>query len=436
MRSLNDGPELNKSCSKVPGQGIFHSGSRRINEDKKGLNPARNAIVCILCMLPISMLVQSFPGFDSINIILICALLFFMVLHLAKATIAHGFWLLVCGTFFITIYEFFITKASLYEPSTPAYLLLWVVFLTYVAYLGDELCESLRDNVVCIKNSLIIWNALVLVSVFLPSSYSGGWGDGLFFTSFTDNVFRLEQAAFCIVVLDTIYLTITRNRKMAFTLIVLPLYCAFMGGSRTYFAIISVAFLVFLAEWGWSRRKYATICCMVLLCTIVIAMNTSIGDKFLAQLQPSSLGYDLLHQFTNGRSEFWSIDLSYYFDLPLIGQLFGSGYNCIYDINRLYYGVAIYAHNDFINLLVTYGAFGLMLYLIPILFLIRIIFKKRGFALAAAFSTVWFVNAFFNMNYTYTCATIALGLLFTFSCGSKKFALRISEKGSSQKSFK
>ena len=119
-----------------------------------------------------------------------------------------------------------------------------------------------------------------------------------------------------------------------------------------------------------------------------------------------------LSVFTNGRSDFWRRDIEAFQEQPIVNQMFGCGFNFVRIVNGAVVGTSergIWAHNDFIQILATYGYTGLILYLINM----RVMFKKMinhkiPFFIGAVLLMIWLFNAVFNMYFTYTCSMIAL----------------------------
>ena len=73
-------------------------------------------------------------------------------------------------------------------------------------------------------------------------------------------------------------------------------------------------------------------------------------------------------------------------------------------------GLYLWAHNDFLNILITHGAFGLILYLYTCASSIKTLSNKAmltTFSIAVV-AVIWFFNAFFNMFYTYMCAFLSV----------------------------
>ena len=140
---------------------------------------------------------------------------------------------------------------------------------------------------------------------------------------------------------------------------------------------------------------------------------TNIGQKFLSATVESNDINVILEVFTNGRSEFWTIDFNAFLDGSAFEVLFGHGFSYVYELNQATIGMRLYAHNDFINILLNFGIVGMGLYFavfIPVLVKTK---RESGSLVAFLLSAIWLFNAFFNMIYVYIAAVMALGILAT-----------------------
>ena len=73
-----------------------------------------------------------------------------------------------------------------------------------------------------------------------------------------------------------------------------------------------------------------------------------------------------LGQMSSGRIDFWKIDLIAYSQYGFLEKLVGNGFDRVYQINRDSYGLSIWSHNDVINLLLSVGALGTLVYLLEV----------------------------------------------------------------------
>ena len=147
---------------------------------------------------------------------------------------------------------------------------------------------------------------------------------------------------------------------------------------------------------------------------VPVIFSSNIGQRIVNSLTDSSDGYyGYWATLTSGRSRFWAHDIQRFFEMPFLKQLIGAGFNQVFLFNKEL-GTSIWAHNDFLNIVITNGYIGLISYLIAVYTLFRM-YKKNKMTYNPWFFVlmimIWAFNAFFNMVYTYTCATVALAIL-------------------------
>ena len=89
--------------------------------------------------------------------------------------------------------------------------------------------------------------------------------------------------------------------------------------------------------------------------------------------------------------------------------IFGNGVNYLFYLNKPVFHVALWAHNDYIQILSDYGIIGIMIYIGLIVAMIKKSAKyiKKSKLIIVILVILWAFNAFFNMFYTYFCAVLS-----------------------------
>lgn len=378
------------------------------------VNPLSSALV-LLSILSITTLFQPYPLFGNINKVFVFLVFACLVLSFFRMRFHQVYWLALIALCGLVCFDIYISTWQFTTANDPIYLPFWFLLMMVFSEGSDQVKEFVSTHEIFLKWVVGIWTLIVGVSIFLPSSYGAGWGDGTYFGSITHSVFRLAPCACLIQVFTLALLAMDRKNKNYYLLCQLvPLYCGFMGGSRTYFAVIALYFIIFLRYFADTKQQfYSYLLGAIFLGSMAFGLS-GIGSKVAATRYSSSSYFDFWGTLTNGRSAIWETDFKYYFNTDPVSALFGSGYDMVYKLSlKSKLGAAVYAHNDFINLLIVNGLVGLLLYLIPAVALLKR-FCTQGKASLAAITIVaaiWIVNAMFNMNYTYTCAAIAFGFL-------------------------
>ena len=272
--------------------------------------------------------------------------------------------------------------------------------------------RSLSNNKKFILFIIRLWSVLVGISIFLPSSYYIKEGGAYYFGSFVGEIFRLGPGAIYIMSLVLISMSIYK-RKKDFIYMLIPMYCFFMGSSRTY--LIS-GICLFVIGWFWfvgnKKRFYLTIIPIGVV-ALIILWNSSIGDKIRFTLDDSQYG-DFWFRLTSSRSELWIRDLTGWASQEWPNKLFGCG---IFYTEQL---TGLWAHNDFIEILCSFGLIGVFEYCIVQYILIKSFIKSTNRVpklLTLCVVMCWLFNAFFNMYYTYFCSLLSYPyVLIAASC--------------------
>lgn len=356
-------------------------------------------VMDVVMLLPITTLFQGIiPIINSVVFFVLIMSLFLIILK-TKKTMQEITILVLFSISYITAFAF--TEGSFDNKNDLFYLLFFILFADYVVSKYEFMKDYLKSKYNYVKGIVIVWDFFVFISMFFKSSYE----DGYFF-SFTGNVFRSATAATFILGLIMVLIT---KKRINIIYAIIPMYCIFSGGSRTYLAVglaICVAMYYIVAP---SRKIFWSSLIPMAAVVVAIVLNSSIMDKIDNSLTISATEYyrDPLVKFTSGRSLFWLADIKAFFSGNIINQMLGYGYRFVYDINSKVIHNRIWAHNDYINVLLCYGYIGLASYIL----MFRLMFKKcvsnlklpRFIKIIAIF--IWFFNAFFNMFYTYVCAS-------------------------------
>ena len=382
--------------------------SKRRKQEASIGDPYLSILIRLISLLPITTLFQGIGILNAVNQVLILGICFVAVCSLTKIRINKSTILVLCLLIPLTIYCICITKDDFGGINTIIYLLVWVFILGLVNSAFDELYQAAVDNTIFIDKVVTAWSLLVFLSAFFPSSYN----ESGYFGSYPGNSFRTNSAASLILVLLIFNVSRYREKRhkyLACSIVVL--YCGLEGSSRTYFAVLGILLIIFLAHY-FEKTSHFRVCLIVLAIVGFLGISfTTVGKRLMASYDENAyLGY--FGTLTSGRSIFWEADINYYLNQPIIKKLFGSGFSAIYSINEKAIGNRIWAHNDFINILVTYGISGMICYFIPLIELFKLIYKHIKSNWMLVFIVIcWLINAFFNMVYTYTCAAMSLAIL-------------------------
>lgn len=326
----------------------------------------------------------------------------FLILKKAKA---GSFLFLIClfGLLFVDI---IISGASIRKINDLFYFPLWSLNLLVFVFYYDEL-----KNVIKRKHRLffifaVLWNIINLSSVIYPGSFILS-NNIKAFVGFAGQAHRFSETALMALLFGAIEYSVTRKKRV-FLLMIFPILSTYLSGARTYL-IVALLFALFMM-WCFSRKKIIKF--IILFGGIVFV---AYAGFYMTSMRMGTqdyawqiANYGTLHFITSGRSDFWQIDLEHFFTSPYINIMIGNGYNYVYEINELFYNSPIYAHNDYINILLAHGFIGLLMFLGTFISFISAISKRvhiKKIYLLFYLAIVIF-NASFNMVYTYAVASL------------------------------
>lgn len=305
-------------------------------------------------------------------------------------------------------WNYIITQEAIININETIYFIYLIIFTVFLINKKKFIIDFMKKNTRYLKAICLIWCALVVFSVVFPSSYDNG-----IFVSFTESTFRLSPSAIFIMALSSVLLAIEK-KKQYIQYSIVPWLAILFGASRTYL-VLGVAMLILNLSMVYKNKKtYMLVVVITLLLGGLITVNTSMGDKFIDSITEQEY-QDKLGVFSSGRSNFWIKDLDAFNEQDLNNRMFGCGLNFIRIVNGAKPGTkedGIWAHNDFIQIVITYGYVGLLVYLINMkLMFSKILTPKTPKLVEFLLVLIWFFNAMFNMYYTYICSMIALPIV-------------------------
>ena len=371
---------------------------------------------CIM-LFPIATLFQS--KLEQINKILFACLVLFFLAILIKRIRKDRFPLFI-AILFVCVVTIFNTNGIAYNTNEYYYYPFAMVYLIFMTDNIDEVKEYILNSKGYITSILNIWTICVFVSLFLPSSYNSVWGDGRYFGSFCQSIFRFGPTGIFISGLAVCAMIVYDERRY-FYYSILPLFTILMGGSRTYMLVELCAFMVAWYYFVDSKKNFYLSLIPVTVALFAILVNSSMMDKFNSVSYTENSYFDYWGTITSGRSIFWAADIEHFRNAPFLEKVFGSGFNCVYDVNQKAFGGKVWAHNDFIQCLVSHGILGLVIYITIVWQLLKSIRKKEAVPFICLVF-LWLFNAFFNMFYTYFCSVLCLPLyVCALQYGKRRF---------------
>lgn len=263
---------------------------------------------------------------------------------------------------------------------------------------------------------------IVLASLFMPSCYQIVLGDKIY-VAFTDGA-HTACSALCLF-LSLYSIPLAKANKNIFNYIFLiPFVIAILQtGARSY---LLIALTIFLVLYESDIKRYKLKYVIIFFAIIALAkffMSSNAFNKFITTSSNEYVSSNKLEAVTSGRIIWWNIDIKDYMDnYNFIEKIFGRGYDYIYRLNLQKYGLEIWAHDDYIQLLLSVGLLGLSGYIAILLKFFKDITKRLKnnsnkhilgilFSLAIVFIILWqaLMNGFYvSQGYVFAVMLIIL----------------------------
>lgn len=366
-------------------------------------------LIKLILLFPFTTLFQYHIGFLNKLLFAVVLVVLFAVNAVRKGPLLYQMFISALWGFSMLVTPLEALKLNL---NMAFYYIFLVFYFVFILSDREKVWQVLVKNRRYIYYVVLLYTAIVTLSIFLPSSYaqseSGGWGDQKYFESISGSPNRVGPASVFVVVL-IIFLIQTGTHK-AIALLALPqVYVFLMGGSRTYFVVgLCAVFVLYYAMIPHKKWFYLSLV-PVGLVFIVLVLKSNMMDKFAATFQ-SNQGLsqkEFWRRLTNSRSVFWVEQLKLFFDTPWYKQLLGNG------INFTTHRYGLWAHSDFIEILCSYGYIGLANYLGLMVYTFCQLLRpgRRHFLIKCVCIFLWFFNAFINFFYCYFCAMLCYPIL-------------------------
>lgn len=279
-------------------------------------------------------------------------------------------------------------------------------FLFFLKYQNDSI-TFMKEHKQYVDVIVGLWALTVLISLPLPSSYVYE-GETRGFVSFAGTTFLLCPIAIFVFALLAVQYNLWHKKRYIIAMTV-PSLCILLGTTRTYLGVLVCAWLLFLYTQIRNKKLYFIVIVVAAIVLFGIIMLSPIKQKFIEASSRTEIGIDPLAAFTSGRSTFWTYDVMTLIKNNPIKIVFGNGVNYLFRINYAHFGNPLWAHNDLVQIFSDYGLLGLLVYFGMFEMLFKKTFANLKISKIAVIMliAIWLFNAFFNMFYTYFCATLS-----------------------------
>lgn len=210
----------------------------------------------LLSLMPLTTLLQAQPGFGAVNQLLMFLCLVSFLVASCVTKYKPSYWIICSLTALSTVLGISMVTGPFVNINLVFYLVLWVLLMSLFGGKFELVRSLILQDIKWLRAITVIWCLLVFVSIPLPSSYYVIAGQGRFFGSFAKDSFRLCPTALEVLVFLTICVKVDKKSRWIYCVLsAAPLFCVFMGYSRTYFGVIALMYIPFLKEVCTTKKQ-------------------------------------------------------------------------------------------------------------------------------------------------------------------------------------
>lgn len=368
----------------------------------------------LLVLIVLGTLFQSYLKY--INIFLVLGCISLIIVDLLKNRVAKSNVVIlfsVITVFAIALFNTEMANLSYIKDRGIYYIFIILVCMKYFSA-PDEFVDYFRKDAIFVDRVIKLWNFLVFISIFNPHFYKSldeisGWGSEKFFFSYTAEGGARLAADCCMYMAIVLIRYIITEKKRYLLYLLVPTYTLITSGSRIYLivcmCIMVMAFYVYLGD----DVKFWLLIVPFMLMAVVVVLNSSMGDKFKAVQDADRIAVmGKLDAFSNGRFKPIKLCVQFFSEIPIINKVFGNGFGVIETT------VKTWSFNDFVELLITYGVSGLVIYVYCMVNTIKSVLKSKlplyiKLLPAASWFAVAMISMFFRTTTTVLCFVIFCG---------------------------
>lgn len=264
----------------------------------------------------------------------------------------------------------FIVGWSLINSSNPfGYVSDAVYFLISILLLMEVDSDFSKKNLLCaleqsdkyIKYIVLLCDLVLCIGFLDARCYDSSQWDGSYFMGYT-NASHTMASGVCLLLVFTLYVIRNKKNVLSFIYFVPSIIAILKSGARTFLIPIVIVCLFFYVYHIKKISMKLLIFPIVIICATYGFLNSSMIEKFTFSVNNQYTDMNFWGRLTNGRTAFWVVDLMAFGNYNIFQKLFGNGFHYVYMVNERNFSLAIWAHNDFINCLLSVGLIGTFIY--------------------------------------------------------------------------
>ena len=248
---------------------------------------------------------------------------------------------------------------------------LWLLFMSNSENYHSFYAAA-KSNAKLTNASLIISYLVILISMLTKSGFAYQWGSTPYFVGLAGTQHAMASS---MCLLTAIFLLFSRERKFSWwdlAILMFGVYVVFETGARTFIIPIGILIFYYIKHNIKSLNARTVVYAIGTICAIYMVQHSSMLDKFGFVSSGGNMATNAIDGFTSGRSLFWIVDLKAFASGNIVQVMLGRGFDYVYRLNAQMVNQKIWAHDDFIHLLLGGGVLAFGLYIS----VIRNFFKK------------------------------------------------------------
>ena len=284
---------------------------------------------------------------------------------------------------------------------------------------NKKIYNAILDLKIIYKLIIIIDLALVFVGFFLDGCYEKSW-EGNYYLCFGYSQHSFCCACCILMAISFFWIKDLKNDFIKVGLLIVPTYGILQSGARTYIISIIIFWALLYFRFLSNKLLKRIMLPIVAIIVVYIFLQSNMFEKMTYTFNNRWTSADSLVSFTSGRIEFWAIDFNDWLESTILQQLFGKGFDYVYQLNYEQYGIYIWAHNDFINVLLCNGLFGILIYSYTIFSIYPNMSKRVGHPKAITIIAFLILVALLNGLFVYQHYLYSFVLLYVFFINDEK----------------
>lgn len=282
---------------------------------------------------------------------------------------------ILCIALFLFFRNLMLTETYLAESIENS--IYWVGTIMLLTKLSNNdnyllLTEAFRRKSRLIRITILFDEVIVIAGFFVDSCYVTKWG-GVYYRGFAISSHTLCCGCCLGMCLSLLLMGRIQNCFIRIALFVPFTIAILQSGARTYFIpILCLYYVAYKLFFQKTTDKIALI--PIWIIAGIGIFSSKLIEKILhPNISPILTG---IGKFTNGRTVFWLLDLKKFGESSFLNILLGNGFGFSFRVNTSKHWIGIWSHNDFLEVLISAGILGLLLYVYVIIRFLLMLKKK------------------------------------------------------------